>query len=153
MRGGSASLIPHPSSLVPQNGQHLLEHCAGVADQTDLRWVEPADLHGVGVQVDQNIPVKTVRGDAIVAPVQMEHDDVDSHVRRAPLWLAVPDEASKTMAAITVTKVLPIPSLAARCTVSLWPGTTTQVISTCPLALITSRQRSLSFPQPKIEMQ
>jgi len=89
-------LFPEPSSLGEADDEALGAAVAAAGNVVLGSAPRFEYRPGIGVQVDQNIPVKTIRGDAVVAPVQMEHDDIDSHVRRAPLWLAVPEESSKT---------------------------------------------------------
>jgi adenylate cyclase len=85
-------LFPEPSSL-GEADDAALGAAVAAAGNVVLGSAPKVEYRpGIGVQVDQNLPVKTIRGNAVVAPVQMEHDDVDSHVRRAPLFLVVPDE-------------------------------------------------------------
>ena len=89
-------LFPEPSSLGEADDE-ALGAAVAAAGNVVLGSAPKVEFRpGIGVQVDQNIPVKDIRGDAVVAPVQMEHDDVDSHVRRAPLFLVVPDEKDKS---------------------------------------------------------
>ena len=88
-------LFPEPSSMGPDDDQ-ALGAAVEAAGNVVLGSAPKIEYRpGIGVQWDQNIPVAPVRRGAIVAPVQMVQDDVDGHVRKAPLRLAVPDEAGK----------------------------------------------------------
>jgi adenylate cyclase len=92
-------LFPEPSLRGPADDEALGAAVAaagnvvlGSAPKLEYRPGGPG-VAGV-YQWDPNIPVPAVRRGGFVAPVQMIQDNVDAHVRRAPLRVETPDGLS-----------------------------------------------------------
>jgi len=83
-------LFPEPSSL--EGDDEALGDAVAAVGNVVLGSAPKLEYRpGIGVQWDPNMPVLAIRRGGLVAPVQMELDDVDGHVRRAPLRVQVPD--------------------------------------------------------------
>ena len=84
-------LFPEPSSLGPDDDK-ALGAAVSAAGNVVLGSAPKIEYRpGIGVQWDPNMPVEPIRRGGLVAPVQMVLDDVDGHVRTAPVRQLIPD--------------------------------------------------------------
>ncbi|HET7341502.1 MAG TPA: CHASE2 domain-containing protein [Methylomirabilota bacterium] len=84
-------LFPEPCQPEPCNDDRILGDAVTAAGNVVLGSAPEGEFRpGIGEHWDPNLPVPAIRRKAEVGPVNLVKDDVDGHVRRAPVVFPVP---------------------------------------------------------------